>query len=209
MHSNCALSYTELGMSSLEAHTDEQLMATLSQGDDLALAELVRRYQKDVFRFTLHYVRNVEQAKELSQETFLRVFTARDRFDVDRKFKPWLLCIARNLCLNDLKRKRAVPMESLETYASTARDSGGDLHQSAADGPAEILMAAERRDVLMTALDQLPEDAREIVMLRYFQKMQARDIAEVMNSTEGAIRTRLHRILKQMRDLVEPARDDA
>ncbi len=195
-------------MTVLDAHTDEQLMASLSQGEERALAELVRRYQKDVFRFTLHYVRNVEQAKELSQETFLRVFTARDRFDVDRKFKPWLLCIARNLCLNDLKRKRAVPMESLETYASASRDSGGELHQAASDGPIEILMAEERREGLMAALGQLPEDAREIVMMRYFQKMQARDIAEVMNSTEGAIRTRLHRILKQMRDLVEPVRDD-
>jgi RNA polymerase sigma-70 factor (ECF subfamily) len=195
-------------MTVLDAHTDEQLMASLSQGEERALAELVRRYQKDVFRFTLHYVRNVEQAKELSQETFLRVFTARDRFDVDRKFKPWLLCIARNLCLNDLKRKRAVPMESLETYASASRDSDGALHQAASDGPIEILMAEERREGLMAALGQLPEDAREIVMMRYFQKMQARDIAEVMNSTEGAIRTRLHRILKQMRDLVEPVRDD-
>lgn len=186
--------------SAMEAANDEHLMARLSAGEDEALVELVSRYQNDVFRFSLHYLKNVEVAKEMAQETFLRVYAARDRFDVTRKFKPWLLCIARNLCLNEIKRKKTVHMETLESYASSARDESGEVLQAPDDGPAELVMTHERHAALMAALDQLPEEAREIVTLRYFQRLSAREIAEIMDSTEGAIRTRLHRILKQLRD---------
>ena len=183
-------------------------MALLGGGDQSALAELVRRYQNDIFRFCLHYVRDIERAKEMSQETFIRVYVARARFDATRKFKPWLLCIARNLCLNEIKRKKAVSMESLEEYASTARDESGEVLRSAADGPDEQMMAAERRTLVAEALAKLDPESREIVTLRFFERMQARDIAEVVGSTEGAVRTRLHRILKSMRSLYVAERDE-
>lgn len=195
-------------MSTVESWNDEYLMEQLNAGRDDALAELVRRYQQDVFRFSLHYLKNVELAKEMTQETFLRVYSARDRFDVSRRFKPWMLCIARNLCLNEIKRKKAVQMETLEEYASASREESGDVMQSASDGAAELLMADERRVALMRAVNALPEDAREIVKLRFFERMQARDIAEIIDSTEGAVRTRLHRILRQLRDVCAPDRDD-
>jgi len=103
---------------------DEALMVHLCQGRDSALAELVRRYQNDIFRFCLHYLKEVDAARDMAQQTFVRVYTARDRFDAARRFRPWLLCIARNLCLNELKRKKTVSMETLEEYASAARDEG-------------------------------------------------------------------------------------
>lgn len=195
-------------MSAAEPQTDEYLMHQLSLGHENALADLVRRYQNDVFRFCLHYLKNVDIAKEMAQETFLRIYAARDRFDIERKFKPWMLCIARNLCLNELKRKKAVQMETLEEYASSSREESGEMLHSAADGPAEKLMAQERAQALQAALGELPEDAREIVVLRYFERMSAREIAEIVDSTEGAIRTRLHRVLRQLREHCTPFRDD-
>jgi RNA polymerase sigma-70 factor (ECF subfamily) len=208
MPGNAARYATERPMSSVESWNDEFLMEQLNAGREDALAELVRRYQQDVFRFSLHYLKNVESAKEMTQETFLRIFAARDRFDVSRRFKPWMLCIARNLCLNEIKRKKGVQMETLEEYASSSREDSGEVMQSAADGPAEILMTDERRAALWVALEGLPADAREIVKLRFFERMQAREIAEIVDSTEGAVRTRLHRILRQLREVCEPTRDD-
>jgi len=180
--------------------TDGELMALLCQGEQDALAELVERYQSDIFRFCLHYLKEVERAKELAQETFVRVFVARARFDQERAFRPWILCIARNLCLNELKRKKAVPMQSLEEYASTARGLGGEVARTAEDGPDQQVMMAERRALLEEALGSLDEASREIVVLRYFERMSARSIAEIVDSTEGAVRTRLHRILKSLRE---------
>jgi len=156
----------------------------------------------------LHYLRDVERAKEIAQETFIRVFVARARFDGNRKFKPWILCIARNLCLNDLKRKKTVTMESLEEYASTAREDSGEVLRSAADAPDQTLMASERRELLASALESLDAESREIVVLRFFQRMQAKDIAEIIDSTEGAVRTRLHRIIKSLRGKYEKLKED-
>jgi RNA polymerase sigma-70 factor, ECF subfamily len=194
-------------LSSVE-RTDEELMALLCQGEDAALADLVGRYQNDIFRFCLHYLREAERAKEISQETFVRVFVSRARFDLSRKFRPWVLCIARNLCLNELKRKKAVPMESLEEYASSSRSDSGELLRSSADGPDGVLMAQERLEVLREALDSLDEGAREIVTLKFFERMQAREIAQIVGSTEGAVRTRLHRILRALRQKYAPIKDN-
>lgn len=174
-------------------------MEMLCRDDKSALAVLVCRYQNDIFRFCLHYLREVERAKEMAQETFLRVYVARARFDRSRRFRPWVLCIARNLCLNDLKRKKAVPMESLEQYASSAREDTGELLPTSADGPDEALAAAERRRQLARMLEELDEESRELLVLRYFERMSAREIADVMGTSEGAVRTRLHRLLRGLR----------
>ncbi len=184
---------------SLADANDEHLMHLLCRGTDEALAELVRRYQNDVFRFSLYYVKNVEVAKEMAQETFLRIYSARDRFDTERSFKPWMLCITRNLCLNELKRKKTVLMETLEEYASEAREDSGEILRWDATDASEALMADERRGALLEALNKLSRDAREMVMLRYFELLSAREIAEIMDSTEGAVRTRIHRTLRQLR----------
>lgn len=180
--------------------TDEALMCLLADGDKGALESLCRRYQNDLFRFCVHYMKDPERARDMTQETFIRVYLARARFDTARRFKPWVLCIARNLCLNELKRKKAVPMESLEEYASDARNEHGELLQSEAGGPDELLMTKERHGLLHDILAELDPAARELVMMRFFERLSARDIAEVMGSTEGAIRTRLHRVLKGLRE---------
>jgi RNA polymerase sigma-70 factor (ECF subfamily) len=147
----------------------------------------------------LHYLKEVEVARDTAQETFVRVYTASARFDVRRKFRPWVLCIARNLCLNELKRKKTVSMEAFEEYASSARDGSGEVFRYSGDGPDEALMAQERRELLERALNALDDGARELVMMRFFERLSAKDIAEVVGSTEGAVRTRLHRVLSGMR----------
>lgn len=180
--------------------TDEELMTLLAQGNQRALDPIMHRYQNDIFRFCLHYLREVERAKELTQETFIRVYTACDRFDTARRFRPWVLCIARNLCLNELKRKKAIPMESIEEYASLTRDNSGAVLQYAADTPEGRVVESERMELSKRALDSLGDTAREIVILRFFERMSAREIAEIVGSTEGAIRTRLHRIMMSLRE---------
>ena len=175
-------------------------MTHLCEGQDTALTELVRRYQHDVFRFCLHYLKEHDTARDMAQETFVRVYTARQRFDATRAFRPWLLCIARNLCLNELKRKKTVSMETLEEYATSARDKGGEILRFPGDGPDELLMADERREILDRVLEPLGVEARELITLRFFEKMSAKEIADVTGSTEGAVRTRICRILAALRD---------
>ena len=188
--------------------SDEALMAALRDGREAALEPLMTRYQKDIFRFCLHYLKDVERSQELTQETFIRVYTASRRFDPSRKFKPWVLCIARNLCLNELKRRKTVPMESLEEYASSARSNSGEVLKTADDSPDALAMDTERRAWLEAALGSLGEEAREIVVLRFFERMAAKEIAEIIGSTEGAVRTKLHRILSGLRSAYQDQQED-
>lgn len=187
--------------------TDEILMTQLCRGDKSALAELVRRYENDVFRFSVHYLRDVERARDVAQETFIRVFVARDRFDATRRFRPWILCIARNLCLNELKRRKVAAAESLDAYTELAGDAANTLASRAEDGPDARVMAAERNSMLEAALDTLGDEAREIIVLRFFQRMSASEIAHTIGSTEGAVRTRIHRILKRLKKRLEEVAD--
>jgi RNA polymerase sigma-70 factor, ECF subfamily len=196
MHAESVITSTKDRLKNLEDSADEDLLLALQEGEDSALEVLIRRYQNDIFRFCLHYVRNVETAKDVAQETFLRVYASRMRFDVQRRFQPWILCIARNLCLNELKRKKDVSVESLESFVST--EALGADH--ADTSPMAQAVSHERRQALMRILDGLPETTREIIVLRFFERLSARQIAEVVGTSEGAIRTRLHRVLRQLRD---------
>ena len=189
-------------------HTDETLMSAVAEGDRAALAELVRRYQTDIYRFCLYYLKDVEEARELVQETFIRVYAARQRFDSSRKFRPWLLCIARNLCLNELKRKKPVAVEEIEDCAVQAMRHGAAPFPMISEGPDAQLIASERRNLVLEALRRLDADSRELLILRFFERLAARDIAEVTGSTEGAVRTRLHRVLKTLREEYGEAKGD-
>lgn len=180
--------------------TDEELVTALCDGDHEAMAEIVRRYETDIFRFCMHYLRHVDRATEIAQETFVRIYVARGRFDTGRAFRPWILCIARNLCLNELKRKKPVQMDSLEEYASEMRAAAGGVAPGATDSPDVQAMTAERRKVLMDVLDTLDDSSRELLFMRFFEKMAAREIGEVIGASEGAVRTRVHRLLKMLRE---------
>ncbi len=193
------------------SYSDEALMSLLVQGEEMALVELVQRYQNEVFRFCYHYLRDIEMAKDAVQEVFLRIYIARERYDTDKKFKPWLLCIARNLCLNELKRQKLIHFETFEGYIENQnRENKEDTDGIDAPKtltPLEQVVIKEKQKVLWEELNNLPEEAREIVILRYFERLQARDIAEIMGSTEGAVRTRLHRVLKYLKERLEARRD--
>ena len=95
-------------------------------------------------------------------------------------------------------------MTSLQDYATDAQHDGAEIFPSPGDGPDAQAMDAERRAALEAALDQLDEEAREIIVLRFFQRMSAKEIAQIVGGTDGAIRTRLHRILKGLRKCVAP-----
>lgn len=183
--------------------SDEKLMTLLCEGDKEALVQLVERYQNDVFRFCLHYLGDMESAREIAQETFLRIYTARERFDSTRVFRPWMLCIARNMCLNVLKRKKLVPMESLEQMEIGENGTLRTSVSAATEHPIEGILSDERKRMLLSIVNTLPPDSREVVMMRYFEQMSSREIAEVLETTEGAVRTRLHRALNHLREKCE------
>ena len=179
--------------------SDEQLMALLCEGNTNALALLVERYQNDIFRFCIHYLRDLEAARDAAQDIFLKVFAAKDKFDTSRSFRPWLLRIARNLCFNLLKRSQIVPMESLDAMQEKEGGSRQYWKAQTSAHPLEGILASERRRVLLRIVDTMPEDMREVIVLKYFEQMSSKEIADVLEITEGAARTRIHRAIAWLR----------
>ncbi len=186
------------------SYSDEALMSLLARDEEMALTELVQRYQNEVFRFCFHYLRDIEMAKDAVQEVFLRIYIARERYDSEKKFKPWMLSIARNLCLNELKRQKLIHFETFDSYVENQnyddKKCNKGIEPNKALSPFEESILKERQKVLWEELNNLPEESREIVVLRYFERLQAREMAEILGSTEGAVRTRLHRVLRYLKD---------
>jgi len=183
----------------LESATDESLMAATVQGNQAAFAVLVARHQADLFRFCMSLLKNPERARDAAQDAFLKAFSKAGTFDTDRSFRPWFFRVARNLCLNMLERDRLVAMSSLQDPAFSAFGEDGQVWESEGPDPASQALEDERNQQLLKAMERLPERDREIVQLRFFQNLCARDIATIVGSTEGAVRTKLHRTLKVLR----------
>jgi RNA polymerase sigma-70 factor (ECF subfamily) len=183
----------------LESSSDEALMAATVQGNQAAFAVLVARHQSDLFRFCMSLLKNPERARDATQDAFLKAFSKADTFDTTRSFRPWFFRVARNLCLNMLERDRLVAMSSLQDPAYSAFGEDGQAWESEGPDPASQALEDERNQQLLRAMERLPERDREIVQLRFFQNLCARDIATIVGSTEGAVRTKLHRTLKVLR----------
>lgn len=182
-----------------EKLTDEALMAAVVEGNQNAFSTIVERHQLDLYRYCMSFLKNPERARDAAQEVFLKAYSKASTFDGDRLFRPWFFRIARNLCLNILERDRIVDMTSLQDPAFNTFGQDGRIWESEMQDPAALALEDERHQYLLAAMERLPEREREIVELRFFQNMCARDIAAIVGSTEGAVRTKLHRTLKSLR----------
>jgi RNA polymerase sigma-70 factor (ECF subfamily) len=167
--------------------TDEELMVRVQAGDEGALAALMDRYQGPLYGFLNRRVGDAA-ADDLFQESWLRVVRARDRFDPRRRFSTWIFQIANNLC-RDRGRRRAVEARHLESLAQSQRHEPA----RAAPPPVELRLDMRRR------LDALPDRLREVLVLRYYQQLPERDIAEILGIPRGTVKSRLHAAVKALR----------
>jgi RNA polymerase sigma-70 factor (ECF subfamily) len=170
---------------------ERELARSAASGDHCAFALIVERYQGSVFGICRRYLAGPE-AEDLAQETFVRAFVHRERFDPERPLKPWLLTIARNLCLDRLRsrERRQRPEPDMSVFA----DSGPDAER--------IVSNREQLDLLARGLEQLPDGQREAVALFHLEGLSYRELSEVLGVPIGTVMTWLHRGRRRLRDLV-------
>jgi len=162
-------------------------------GDAAAFDELVRRFHRPVHRFCWRLLRSAD-AEDLAQDTFVRAFVHFERFDPERPVLPWLIAIARRLCL-DLLRRRKV-MASAETILVTGPPAPGP------DGEASMREQLSRLD---RALADLADGPREAIILFHIEDMSYRDIAAALEVPMGTVMTWLHRGRAQLKRALEGA----
>ncbi len=172
--------------------TDEELMAAYVAGDDAAFRALFERYAPIIFGMTRRHLRDEELAREITQHTFFRLHGARRDFRVGARLRPWLLTIAMNLVREHWRKKKRRKHVDIDV----------DLQQAPVAERSRMELQ-ERATLVQAALARLPESQREVIELHWFQERPYREIAEIVGSTEGAVRVRAHRAYAKLKVWLE------
>jgi RNA polymerase sigma-70 factor (ECF subfamily) len=171
------------------AESDEEIMARLQGGDDVALNTLMERWQTPVQRYLFRYTQNEATAHDLAQDTFVRIYQHRHRYKTGARFKTWLFIIATNLCRNQARWQRRHPAESLDDV-----DTGeSTVAEQDSDSPADALRNREKIAAVRGAIDSLPHDLRVATLLFEYEDLSHAEIAEVLDCSPKAVETRLYR----------------
>ena len=191
----------------LEAR-DPDVRLMLQVRDDVqgAFETLVERYQHRLVGVMVHLVGRVEEAEDLTQEVFLRIYRARKGYKPRAKFSTWLFTIANNLALNHLRGKGRGPTVSAGSDGTSSRASRPvEERVLAREGtPSAQMRKVELSDVVREALDVLGEDQKLAVLLNKFEDMSYAEIAEIMGRSEAAVKSLLARARNHLREQLEP-----
>jgi RNA polymerase sigma-70 factor (ECF subfamily) len=170
---------------------DRDVIRAAVAGVPEACEEIVRRYERPVFALIARMVRDEPQAEDLTQDSFLKMFRALDRYDPALRFSSWLFRIAHNTAIDHLRQRRllVVPPRDDEDTA----DPLEDLPDAAAISPERSAERAELSAAVERALDHVRAEYRAVLVLRYEQGLEYQEIAEVLGAPLGTVKTFLHR----------------
>lgn len=179
----------------LTLDSERDIIRGWKRGDKRAYEALVRRYMSDAYLVAYGYVGNAEDARDLSQEAFVKVYQARARFDEERPFYPWLYRVLRNHCLNFLRRGRPdVSLDDANAHREIASPQSTALEELESD---------ERRRIVRAAVARLSDDHREIIVLKNFKDCSYKEISEILEIPIGTVMSRLYYARQALRGLVQ------
>lgn len=175
-------------------------MERLVGGHDTALNELMARHGPKLFAFLIRSLQNEEDAADLAQETFVRVYQNRARFDPKQRFTTWIYTIAANLVKDRYRWRSRHPQISLD---AESKDSGHDPMRDQLPGserpPGEMLADEERAETIRRAIARLPEDLRTPLLLAEYDDKSQAEIAAILNCSVKTIETRIYRARQRLR----------
>jgi len=184
-------------------YDDTELMLRLQSGADSALNTLMTRWQTPLVRFVYRYIGNQDEAIDVAQETFIRIYQNRHSYRPTAKFSSWLFTIASNLCRNYLRRERRHPTISIDdddtNEGSAATRTLVSPHKTPSD-------TAEQNDTarrVKESIQSLPHDLKTVVLLFEYEDLSYDEISTVLGCTPKAVETRLYRARKVLREKLE------
>ena len=175
---------------------DARLVRQVLRGKREAFGVLVERYQKPIFNFIYRFYGNYELAQELTQETFLRSYQFLKSYDQGRKFSTWLYTVARNLCIDELKKRRSAREVCLDDVLPAV-----DAKHAEGEGESDQQADCIRREdefKLLEALQELPPAARTVLLLHYFQGLSYQEIGEALSLPVSTVKIRIFRAKKAL-----------
>ncbi|MEW6302873.1 MAG: RNA polymerase sigma factor [Verrucomicrobiota bacterium] len=183
---------------------DSRDMARLAAGHGPALNDLMERHAEKLFHYLLRSLQNEEDAADLAQETFVRVYQHRDKFDPAQNFSTWLYAIASNLVRDRYRWRARHPQVSLEAaHDSTGKDFREVMPEKGPD-PSETAQAHERAELVRRAVGGLPEDLRLPLILAEYEGRSHAEVGAILNCTAKAVEMRVYRARQQLRESLSP-----
>src|SRR5438874_3498650 len=189
------------------ARSDVQLMLDVKAGDEQSFALLLHRYRSLLINFLYRMVRNREQAEDLAQEVFIRVYRARGEYVPSAKFTTWLFRIATNLALNSLRDHRHQKLETSIDAPLADSESGDERPFEVPDKHPTIeqeLVEESRKKMIRRAIEKLPEKQRAAVLLHKYQDLDYAEIAKILSCSESALKSLLFRAYEVLRVELAP-----
>lgn len=173
--------------------SDAELMLRVQRGDRLAFELLVDKYKQPVMNLVFRMVRDATEAEDLAQNVFVQVFKSAGRYRVTAKFSTWLFTIARNLSLNEIRRRSRHPAHSLDQLQEGEEGQGLQVPDQSQVAPHELALRTELAACVRMALADLPENQRTAIALFQEQQMPYEEIARVLGCSLSATKSLIHR----------------
>jgi RNA polymerase sigma-70 factor (ECF subfamily) len=185
--------------SDLSALPDETLLQRYVEGHKPAFAELVQRYERELYHFLVRFLGDRAAAEDTFQEAFLQVHESAASFDTTRRFRPWLFTIAANKARDLLRSKHRHPASALDAHPDGMNGEGQyvDLLQASGSLPDEPLEKVELQALVHRTIQELPPNLREVLLLGYFHEFPYKQISEMLHIPVGTVKSRLHSAVAQ------------
>ena len=194
----------EEGRFSPKALEDFKLIDKAVDGDDKAYAKLLQRYKRPVYHLILKMVRNIDDAEDLTMESFSKAFRSLERFKKDFTFSTWLFRIATNNTIDFIRKKRLHTLSIENTYTDDDGQSVGmDVEDLGNLDPQEEVIRAQKEEIIQEFVNMLPTKYQKLVRLRYFHELSYEEIAEELAAPLGTVKAQLHRARELLYDLVK------
>jgi RNA polymerase sigma-70 factor (ECF subfamily) len=184
---------------------DAALMLRVKEGDSAAFAQLVEKYKRPVMNLAYRTVRDPTEAEDLAQNVFVQVYRSARRYKSSAKFSTWLFTIARNLCLNEIRRRSRHPAESIDAPHPEHEDQPQVQFEDKKTAlPTDLLLQDELEQKIGEALAGLPENQRTAILLCRQEELSYEEIAEVLGCSLSATKSLIHRGRETLKQKLKP-----
>lgn len=191
----------------VDSVTDEQLILRYREsGNRDIFAQLVKRYERELFNYLNRYLGDAEMAEDVFQAAFLQVHLKCSQFESGRRFRPWLYAIATNKAIDAQRRNKRHRATSLDQMHGGKEDDTGslvDLLSSAAPGPIDVVESEESQRWVRDEIEALPDHLRSVIGLVYFQGLKYREAADALSIPVGTVKSRLHAAVLKLNEAWE------
>ena len=189
----------------VEQDPDAALMLRVRKGEQDAFAQLVDKYKQPIMNLAYRMLHDPTEAEDMAQNVFVQVYKSAHRYEAASKFSTWLFTIARNLCLNEIRRRSRHPADSLDaTHPEQDDQPWQQFEDKKAVPPPESLLHGELAGKIEEALAELPENQRTAILLCRQDELSYEDIAKVLGCSLSATKSLIHRGRETLKEKLKP-----